>query len=90
MKTIVQELPKPQKDVILHALSLREIQLQKELKIYNGHDLEDIHKELSEIKTLKIMLQYKVDVIFNYTQYEHFAEINKINYPEYNIEPKII
>lgn len=90
MKTIVQELPKGQKDIILHALIMREIQLQKDLKIYDGLDLEDIHKELSEIKSLKKMLQYKVDIVFNDAQYEHFTSINNVDYPMYDIEPKII
>ena len=90
MKTIVQELPKGQKDIILHALTLREIQLHKDLKVYEGLDLENIHHELFDILVLKKMLAYKVDVVLNEAQHEHFTSINKVDYPEYDIEPKII
>ena len=90
MKAIVQELPKGQKDIILHALTLREIQLQKDQEIYTGQDLEDIHHELFDILVLKKMLSYKVDVVLNDAQFEHFTSINKVDYPEYDIEPKII
>jgi hypothetical protein len=90
MKTIVQELPKGQKDVILHALTLREIQLHKDLKVYDGLDLENIHHELFDILVLKKMLAYKVDVVLNEAQHEHFTAINKVDYPMYDIEPKII
>ena len=90
MKTIVQELPKGQKDIILHALTLREIQLHKDLNIYNGLDLENIHHELFDILVLKKMLAYKVDVVLNEAQHEHFTSINKVDYPMYEIEPKII
>jgi hypothetical protein len=90
MKTIVQELPKGQKNIILHALTLREIQLHKDLKIYVGLDLENIHHELFDILVLKKMLAYKVDVILNEAQHEHFTSINKVDYPMYEIEPKII
>ena len=68
----------------------REIQLQKDLKIYDGLDLEDIHHELFDILVLKKMLAYKVDVVLNEAQHEHFTSINKVDYPEYDIEPKII
>ena len=90
MKTIVQELPKGQKDIILHALTLREIQLQKDQEIYTGQDLEDIHHELFDIFVLKRMLGYKVDIVLNDAQFEHFTAINKVDYPMYDIEPKII
>jgi hypothetical protein len=90
MKTIVQELPKGQKDIILHALTLREIQLQKDQEIYIGQDLEDIHRELFDIFVLKRMLGYKVDIVLNDAQFEHFTSINKVDYPMYDIEPKII
>ncbi len=90
MKTIVQELPKGQKDVILHALTLREIQLHKDLKIYDGLDLENIHHELFDILVLKKMLAYKVDIVLNEAQHEHFTAINKVDYPIYDIKPKII
>lgn len=90
MKTIVQELPKGQKDIILHALTLREIQLHKDLKIYVGVDLENIHQELFDILVLKKMLGYKVDIILTEVQHEYFTAINKVDYPEYDIEPKII
>ena len=90
MKTITQELPKAQKDIILHALTLREIQLQKDQEIYTGSDLEDIHHELFDILVLKKMLGYKVDIVLNDAQYEHFTAINKVDYPMYDIEPKII
>ena len=90
MKTIVQELPKGQKDVILHALTLREIQLHKDLKVYAGLDLENIHHELFDILVLKKMLAYKVDVVLNEAQHEHFTAINNVDYPIYDIEPKII
>ena len=90
MKTIVQELPKGQKDIILHALTLREIQLKKDQEIYTGSDLEDIHHELFDILVLKKMLGYKVDIVLNDAQYEHFTAINKVDYPMYDIEPKII
>lgn len=90
MKTIVQELPKGQKDIILHALTLREIQLQKDQEIYTGQDLEDIHRELFDIFVLKRMLGYKVDIVLNDAQFEHFTSINKVDYPMYDIEPKII
>ena len=90
MKTIVQELPKGQKDIILHALTLREIQLQKDQEIYIGQDLEDIHSELFDIFVLKRMLGYKVDIVLNDAQFEHFTSINKVDYPMYDIEPKII
>ena len=90
MKTIVQELPKGQKDVILHALTLREIQLHKDLLVYEGVDLENIHHELFDILVLKKMLAYKVDVVLNEAQHEHFTAINKVDYPLYDIEPKII
>ena len=90
MKTIVQELPKGQKDVILHALTLREIQLHKDLKVYDGLDLENIHHELFDILVLKKMLAYKVDVVLNEVQHEHFTAINNVDYPMYDIEPKII
>lgn len=90
MKAIVQELPKGQKDIILHALTLREIQLQKDQEIYTGQDLEDIHRELFDIFVLKRMLGYKVDIVLNDAQFEHFTAINKVDYPMYDIEPKII
>ena len=90
MKTIVQELPKGQKDIILHALTLREIQLQKDQEIYTGQDLEDIHRDLFDIFVLKRMLGYKVDIVLNDAQFEHFTSINKVDYPIYDIEPKII
>lgn len=90
MKTIVQELPKGQKDIILHALTLREIQLKKDQEIYTGQDLEDIHRELFDIFVLKRMLGYKVDIVLNDAQFEHFTSINKVDYPMYDIEPKII
>jgi hypothetical protein len=90
MKAIVQELPKGQKDIILHALTLREIQLQKDQEIYTGQDLEDIHHELFDIFVLKRMLGYKVDIVLNDAQFEHFTAINKVDYPMYDIEPKII
>ena len=90
MKTIVQELPKGQKDVILHALTLREIQLHKDLLVYEGVDLQNIHYELFDILVLKKMLAYKVDVVLNEAQHEHFTAINKVDYPEYDIKPKII
>lgn len=90
MKAIVQELPKGQKDIILHALTLREIQLQKDQEIYTGSDLEDIHHELFDILVLKKMLGYKVDIVLNDAQYEYFTAINKVDYPMYDIEPKII
>ena len=90
MKAIVQELPKGQKDIILHALTLREIQLQKDQEIYTGQDLEDIHHELFDIFVLKRMLGYKVDIVLNDAQFEHFTAINKVDYPIYDIEPKII
>ena len=90
MRTIVQELPKGQKDIILHALTLREIQLHKDLLVYEGVDLENIHHELFDILVLKKMLAYKVDVVLNEAQHEHFTSINKVDYPMYDIEPKII
>ena len=90
MKTIVQELPKGQKDIILHALTLREIQLTKDLEVYSGKDLEDIQYELFDILVLKKMLGYKVDIVLNDAQYEYFTAINKVDYPIYDIEPKII
>jgi len=90
MKTIVQELPKGQKDIILHALTLREIQLKKDQEIYTGQDLEDIHCELFDILVLKKMLGYKVDIVLNDAQFEYFTSINNVDYPMYDIEPKII
>ena len=87
---IVQELPKGQKDIILHALTLREVQLKKDQEIYTGQDLEDIHRELFDIFVLKKMLGYKVDIVLNDAQFEHFTSINKVDYPMYDIEPKII
>jgi len=90
MKMIVQELPKGQKDIILHALTLREVQLKKDQEIYTGQDLEDIHRELFDIFVLKKMLGYKVDIVLNDAQFEHFTSINKVDYPMYDIEPKII
>jgi uncharacterized protein YfbU (UPF0304 family) len=90
MKTIVQELPKGQKDIILHALTLRQIQLTKDLEVYEAIDLENIHYELFDINVLKKLLGYKVDIVLNEAQYEHFTTINKVDYPMYDIEPKII
>jgi hypothetical protein len=90
MKNIVQELPKGQKDVILHALTLREIQLKNDLKVYDGLDLENIHHELFDILVLKKLLAYKVDVVLNDAQHEHFTSINGVDYPVYDIEPKIV
>lgn len=83
MKTIAQELPKGQKDIILHALTLREIQLHKDKEVYEGTDLENIHHELFDILVLKKMLAYKVDVVLTEVQHEHFTSINKVDYPEY-------
>jgi len=90
MKTIVQELPKGQKDIILHALTLREIQLTKDLDVYEGIDLQNIHYELFDINVLKKLLGYKVDIVLNEAQHKYFTAINKVDYPEYDIEPKII
>jgi hypothetical protein len=90
MKTIVQELPKGKKNVILHALTLREIQLKKDQEFYTGQDLIDIQCELFDIVLLKKMLEYKVDIVLNESQHEHFKAINNIDYPMYDIAPKII
>lgn len=86
---IVQELPKGQKEIILHALTLREIQLHKDLKVYDGLDLENVHHELFDILVLKKMLGYKVEIVLTDSQHEHFTSINNVDYPEYDIKPKI-
>lgn len=93
MKTITQELPMAQKHLIIHALELRERQLQEDLeyyKYYIGKDLIDTQNELQEIKVLKKMLQYKVDVVFNENQHKHFNDINGVELPTYIIAPKIV
>ena len=91
MKTITQELPKAQINIIIQALSIREQDLKRYLQ-HLGVTEEDrtaIEYELFDILVLKKMLAYKVNVVFNEAQHEHFTGINGVDYPQYDIEPVI-
>lgn len=91
MKTITQELPKAQVDIIINALSIREIHLNKYLENLGvtEEDSTAIEYELFDILVLKKMLAYKVDVVLNEAQHEYFGGINGVDYPLYDIEPVI-
>jgi len=85
MLKISQIIPKEQKDIIINALTIREIQLKKDALIYTGDDLQDINYELFDINTLKKILQYEINVVLNDLQYEHFSSINKVDFPIYDV-----
>jgi hypothetical protein len=91
MKTIKQELPKAQIDIIVQALSIREQDLQRYLQNLGvtEEDSTAIQYELFDILVLKKMLAYKVEISLTQPQVEYFTSINGVDYPMYGIEPII-
>ena len=91
MKTIKQELPKAQIDIIVQALSIREQDLQRYLQNLGvtEEDSTSIQYELFDILVLKKMLAYKVEISLTQPQVEYFTSINGVDYPMYDIEPII-
>jgi hypothetical protein len=92
MKTITQELPKAQINIIIQALSIREQDLKRYLQQLGvtEEDSTAIQYELFDILVLKKMLAYKVEVSLTQPQHEWFTSVNGVDYPMYDIEPVII
>lgn len=91
MKTITQELPKAQVNIIIQALSIREEELERYMSSTSTIpvDREAIQFELFDILVLKKMLQYKVEVSLTQSQHDNFGSVNGVDYPQYDIEPII-
>lgn len=91
MKTIKQELPKAQIDIIIQALTIREEELERYMSNTSTIpvDRQAIQYELFDILVLKKMLRYKVEVSLTLSQHENFTGVNGVDYPMYDIEPII-
>lgn len=81
MRTIHQELPKGQKEIIQSAIETLETALKSEAK--RNPDNETIHFTLFDLNVLKAMLNYKVEVVLTQEEMGSFTATNKVDFPLY-------
>lgn len=80
---IIQEIPQAQKDIITQAI----VNLQRNLEILS--DLNNENMTIShlqhDLKTLKSLMFYKINVELTQKEFDQFTMTNGIDFPEYSI-----
>ena len=75
MRTIHQEIPQEQKDILDNALKV----MQQALLITKN---KDSHLNF-DIDTLRALLKYKIEVVLTDVEFDNFTSDNGVDFPEY-------